>query len=51
MTQTSTAAQITAQIAAARETMQYLISVNSPTRELQERRINKLKAQLQACPV
>lgn len=42
------AAQIAAQIAAARETMQHLIETNSPLRELQERRINLLKARLAA---
>lgn len=52
MTQTSTATQITAQIAQAREVMQFMIAQGfaPQTRERQERRITALKAKLAACP-
>lgn len=46
MTQTSTATRITAQIAEARTTMQYLIATDSPLRARQERLINALKDKL-----
>jgi hypothetical protein len=50
MTQTSTATQITAQIAQARQTMQHMIQLGFgiEMRERQERRINALKAKLAA---
>jgi transcription elongation GreA/GreB family factor len=47
----TTATQITAQIAQARQTMQDMIQLgfSTETRERQERRINQLKAKLAAC--
>lgn len=48
---TTTATQITTQIAQARELMQTMIQLDfsTETRERQERRINRLKAKLAAC--